>query len=222
MKSHSFLKVHETAVEKILSTMKPSGTVWGVFQQWVAWLTLSLALMALLIIWMKPLPDLDCMGLRQWSYIVFCILGSAYCAWGSIASSLPSFEPKTRHKVAVPILFSILFLLPFLLFPFKSAGLSLFEVIQQGWACFKCVSIVSLFPYVILGFLVSRNASFHAGWSGAWAGLSAFLLSSATAQIHCQIWESGHMVTAHILPIALIVFFSVLIGFWWFSRWVRL
>ncbi len=55
---------------------------------------------------------------------------------------------------------------------------------QMRAACFKAIFWIGVVPWILLGWQLSRNASFGAKRTGAWSGVSAFLLGSLVTLMH--------------------------------------
>ncbi len=216
-------QVHGELVDQILSRTAPAERVWPAWIQWLAWLGLSLACMAVLLLKMGVLNNWGLLY-RQMPPVAFlgtALLGSALAAWEAITSSLPGRQTGGRFRIFSFLVLLALLLIPFLFFVRGAEGLDLMAACRNGWGCIQAASLAGLLPWVFLGFILSKNASFHPGWTGAWSGLSAFLLGAVTIQIHCPDWEMGHMVFAHLLPVAFFAFLTTFAGAFWFSRWKR-
>ena len=91
-------------------------------------------------------------------------------------------------------------------------------ILNNGWD-FSLVFLVGLVPWSVLGFRLSKNAVFNPTITGAWSGLSAFLLATCTLYICCPCGSLGHMFVSHLLPVVAGTFLCALAGAFWFSRW---
>ena len=109
--------------------------------------------------------------------------------------------------------------MPFLFFDRGDFSQVLHQDMAEGWFCFRTVAIVAVPSWIVLGWLASRNASFRPGWTGAWLGVSAFLLGTGTIQMHCARWETCHMFMDHMLPMVLLLALPIWVGSFWFARW---
>jgi hypothetical protein len=114
-----------------------------------------------------------------------------------------------------------LFTIPFLFFARDSLKAVLDHDMASGWFCFRTVILIALPSWALLGWRASRNASFSPGWTGAWLGISAFLLGTGIVQAHCSHWECCHVLVNHLFPLAAFIFLPIWIGSHWFSRWNR-
>jgi hypothetical protein len=114
-----------------------------------------------------------------------------------------------------------LFSMPFLFFGEDSLSRVWVQNNEDGWFCFRTVVLVAIPSWILLGWMASRNASFHPGWTGAWLGASALLLGAGTIQLHCARWETCHMLVDHLLPLLVFIFIPIWIGSYWFSRWKK-
>jgi hypothetical protein len=214
-------KFHQELVDQILSRPLPAQKVWPASVQWLVWAALSGFCMGVLLIKMKIYNDVDKVlsQMPSLSFLALAFLGSALAAWEAIASSMPGRKTPKAYRILSLGTLAVLFAIPFLFFARGQSGMNLMAACVDGWACIRAVSIIGLFPWVILGWILSRNASFQPFWTGAWSGLSAFLMAAATVQFHCPNWETGHMIFAHLLPVAFLTFLTTFLGSFWFSRW---
>jgi len=212
------------AIEKLLADAKPFKPAWPIYLQWSLWLALSVLTVALALSFIGARFELVGHLMDEPSAAVFLglvFLGSALSAWAGIASSMPGEEPRRAAKVVAGLFLLFLFAMPFLFFGRDPLGGVLDRDMAEGWFCFRTVAIVAIPSWVVLGLLASRNASFRPGWTGAWLGVSSFLLGTGTIQMHCARWESCHMFIDHMLPMVLLIALPVWIGSFWFSRWKK-
>jgi len=216
-------ETHRRLVEKLASEAKAVKPMPGVFQQWLVWLTFALlaAGVALSLIgpqfeWMEKLTDPSSAGFL---FLAFAL--SAFTAWMGIASSMPDHQPRSGPRVFAGVLVLFLFSMPFLFFGRDTLSQVFALNAADGWFCARTVVLVALPSWVVLGWMASRNASFHPGWTGAWLGASAFLLGTGTIQLHCAHWETCHMLVDHLLPMLVLIFLPIWIGAYWFSRWSK-
>ena len=215
--------IQRRTAEKLLLDTKPYQPVPSVLFQWLAWMALALVIVVLTILIIKPQQDF-LEKLRLLPNAVFMLLvfvGSALAAWGGISSSMPGREPGSVEKSLLIGIVLSLFVIPFLFFTPDTMAEVWSHSMASGWFCFRTVFLVALPSWILLGWMVSRNASFAPAWTGAWLGVSAFLLGTGTIQIHCEHWESYHMVVDHLLPLILLIFLPIWIGSFWFSRWKK-
>jgi len=139
-----------------------------------------------------------------------------------VASSIPGRQTSRLHLVLLAVFLAAVIILPFVFFIPK--GEEIFEmddIVKCGPDCFKAIALIGVVPWILLGWRLSRNASFSAKWTGAWSGVSAFLLGSLVTLMHCGYWEAGHMVAVHLLTVAFFSFLTTWLGAMWFSRWKK-
>jgi hypothetical protein len=156
------------------------------------------------------------------AYLAALFLGAALAAWQAVASSIPGRKTGRAQAVLLVVFLAAVLGLPFLLF--VPQGEEIFEIediLKCGPDCFKAIALIGVLPWILLGWKLSRNAAFSAKWTGAWSGVSAFLLGSLVTLIHCGYWEAGHMVAVHLLTVAFFSFLATGVGAWWFSRWKK-
>src|ERR1700679_714126 len=92
---------------------------------------------------------------------------------------------------------------------------------ESRWVFCRTGVIVAISFSVMLASMVPRNASFHPGWTGAWLGISAFLLGTGTIQTHCTHWETTHILINHLLPMGLFIVIPIWLGSHWLARWKK-
>ena len=171
-------------VERLVADTKPTKPVPSVLQQLMIWLGFSLVVVVVSLyligpqfeIWEK-LTDLSSGG-----FLLLAFTLSALTAWMGIASSMPDHRPHPAPRIIVAL--CVLFPLQHALFVLRP-GQPLPGLGPQygGWMVLRADRVLVAFPsWVMLGWMASRNASFHPGWTGAWLGVSAFLLGTGTIQ----------------------------------------
>jgi len=223
----SYLKkldgVQRRAAEKLLSDTKPYKPVPSVWSQWLGWLAISAVIVTFTILLIKPQPQLlEKLSLLPNAFFMLLVfIGSALAAWGGIASSIPGNEPGAREKTLLIAVLLGLFVVPFLFFTPDTMQEVWSHSMASGWFCFRTVILVAIPSWILMGWMVSRNASFAPAWTGAWLGVSAFLLGTGTIQLHCEHWETYHMVVDHLLPLILFIFIPIWVGAFWFARWKK-
>jgi hypothetical protein len=114
-----------------------------------------------------------------------------------------------------------LFTVPIVFFPMPVGGFDLVSSFRICCGCIYIGALVGVVPWLGLGLLLARNASFHPGWTGAWAGVSAFLLGAGAIQLHCPAWDMEHVMLGHLFPVALMTVAAAWVGTGWFSKWRR-
>jgi hypothetical protein len=220
-KSKNMGRLHDQLVDRLASGVAPVKRVPSALQQWLLWMVLSLAVMGLFLV-MIHVQNNAAQVFRQMpplGFVLIAFAGAALAAWEAIASSMPGRQPR-RSTVAFSLaVLAVLVAFPFVFFYPAGEKFDLVGAFLSGSECAKHVWMVGLLPWALMGWILSRNASFHPGWTGAWSGASAFLMGTVTVQIHCSSWDACHMLAAHLLPVALMTFLSTFLGAFWFSRW---
>jgi hypothetical protein len=213
-------QLHWDMVEKLVQEAGPVQCVPAASTQWLSWLALSLVAMTAVVLLLHS-------GAEFWKELihsgsVFFILltlgGAALAAWGAILSSLPGRCCKT-WRLPMALILVCLAVVLFFFFPL-AAPIVDGCVLSEGWD-FYLVFLVGLVPWTVMGFRLSRNAAFHPVITGAWSGLSAFLLATCTLYICCPCGSIGHMFISHLLPVVVGTFLCALAGAFWFSRWEK-
>jgi hypothetical protein len=154
------------------------------------------------------------------AFILTAFAGASLAAWEAIASSVPGRQMgKCYHTLSVLVILA-LFCIPFIFFN-HPAQLDLVKSLQDGMGCAEGVSFSGLIPWIFIGWMLSRNASFRPIWTGLWSGVSAFLMGTITVQVHCPSWDMDHVLMAHILPAAVGTMLATLLGSFWFSSWKK-
>jgi hypothetical protein len=190
--------------------------------QWTLWLSLSGVSMGFFLASLGPQAAGEILGNGPAVlFLAAALLGSALAAWEAISSSFPGRQTGTLYRSAAVGLVLVLMAMPFLFFPVSPKGFDLMDCCSSGWSCIKGCCLLGFLPWVLMVFILSRNASLRPFWTGLWAGLSAFLLGAFAIQLHCPSWEAGHMFAAHLLPVAVLTFPAAWAGAFWFSRWRR-
>jgi hypothetical protein len=221
-KNKDLTRFHQDLVDGLLARagpVKPMASLWA---QWGLWVLVATALV-FLVLWMMKPAHLD-MSLQPaaMAYLIALFLGAALAAWQAVASSIPGRQTSRLHLVLLVLLLVAVIILPFVFFIPK--GEEIFEmddIVKCGPDCFKAIALIGVVPWILLGWRLSRNASFSAKWTGAWSGVSAFLLGSLVTLMHCGYWEAGHMVAVHLLTVAFFSFLTTWLGAMWFSRWKK-
>jgi hypothetical protein len=193
----------------------------GPLQQWLIWMGFALLAVVLTLSLIGPQFELaeKLADLASGGFLLLAFALSSLAAWMGIRSSLPDHQPQLWPRVLVGGLVLFLFSMPFLYFGKDSLAQVWALNAADGWFCARTVVLVAFPSWVVLGWMASRNASFRPGWTGAWLGVSAFLLGSGTIQLHCSHWETCHMLVDHLLPMLVLIFLPIWAGSYWFSRW---
>ncbi len=207
--------------QRLAAEVRPVRPSPSVLRQWLVWLAFAVAVVGITLSLIGPQFEIV-EKLTDFSSGGFLLLAfglSAFCAWRGIASSKPDDPFRPAPLVIAGLLILFLFSMPFLFFERDSLGQVWALNQADGWFCVRTVLLVALPSWLMLGWMASRNASFHPGWTGAWLGASAFLLGTGTIQLHCAHWETCHMLVDHLLPMMVLIFMPIWIGSYWFSRW---
>jgi hypothetical protein len=210
-------------VEKLASEARPVKPAPSVTQQWLVWLGFSLLVVGVSLYLIGPQFEIEerLTEISSGGFLLLAFTLSAFCAWMGIASSKPDYIPRLAPRLFAGAWGLFLFSMPFLFFDKDNLSQVWAVNMEDGWFCARTVLLVALPSWVMLGWLASRNASFHPGWTGAWLGASAFLLGTGTIQLHCAHWETCHMLVDHLFPMLALIFLPIWIGSHWFSRWKK-
>ncbi len=210
-------------VERLAAEARPVKPAPSGVQQWFVWLGFALLVSGVSLYLIGPQFEIEerLADFSSGSFLLLAFALSAFCAWMGIASSKPDYEPRLAPRVFAAALLLYLFSMPFLFFDHDNLSQVWALNMADGWFCARTVLLVALPSWVMLGWMASRNASFHPGWTGAWLGTSAFLLGTGTIQLHCAHWETCHMLVDHLLPMLALIFLPIWIGGYWFSRWKK-
>ncbi|HVM33274.1 MAG TPA: NrsF family protein [bacterium] len=222
-KQKSIPQIHREMVRDLLSDRKPIVPMRSAWSQWSLWLSLSILMLALAMTLMKMEPDMDSLAkqMPSMTFIFLAFLGSALAAWEAIASSVPGRQTSPAYRWLASGVLAALFLFPILFFAPSPQHLNALRLFEEGHACLTNVSLLGLPPWLLLVFLVSRNAAFHPAWTGAWTGASAFLLGMMAVQMHCPNNQWSHVLMMHLLPVAVAMVLASWAGLWLFSRWKK-
>ncbi len=208
-------------VDQLVADNKPSKPAPSVLGQWLAWLGFSLVAVVFSLFLIGPQFEIMDRLTEPASggFLLLTFILAAFSAWVGIASSMPQYRPRWAPRMVAGFLILFLFAMPFLFFDRESlAGVVTLDM-ADGWFCARTVVWIALPTWLMLGWMASRNASFYPRWTGAWLGISAFLLGAGTIQLHCARWETCHMLMDHLLPMLLFIFLPIWIGGYWFARW---
>ena len=216
-------EAHRRLVERLVADARPVKPVPSVLQQWLVWLGFALLVVGATLSLIGPQFEImeKLTDPSSGGFLLLAFALSALMAWMGIASSMPDHNPRLATKLFTAVLLLFLFSMPFLFFSGDSLSQVWAHNIADGWFCARTVLLVAFPSWVMLGWMVSRNASFHPGWTGAWLGASAFLLGAGTIQLHCANWQTCHMLVDHLMPLLALNFIPIWIGSYWFSRWKR-
>jgi hypothetical protein len=215
--------IQRRTAEKLLAEAEPFKPVPSVLKQWVLWLGLAVTVAGVSLVILKPQDGFlgKLVQLPSGAFMILLLAGSALAAWNGIASSMPGEEPGPVSKGWMIGILAALVLIPVFFFTPDNLKGVLDHDNETGWFCFRTVVLVAIPSWVTLAWMVSRNASFHPGWTGAWLGISAFLLGTGTVQTHCTHWEWTHILVNHLLPMAVFIVLPIWIGSYWLSRWKK-
>ncbi len=221
MRTKGMAQVHDKLVDRIVSNAPPVKPVTSVFAQWSIWLALSTGVMVLFLVnfHLQTGADQILGQMPPLAFLITAYLGAALAAWEAVASSVPGRQTGKGYKVLSLLVLGALIFVPFAFFYPSGAVFDVWGSFVNGMECVQRVCLVGLLPWIYLGRRLSRNASFSPAWTGAWSGVSAFLLGTVTVQLHCPSWDARHMVSAHLLPVLFLIFFTTFIGSYWFGRW---
>ncbi len=219
-KNKDLTRFHQKLVNDLLAQtgpVKPMASPWA---QWGVWF-LTATVLVFLVLWVIKPTHLDAsMQPAAMGYLIALFLGAALAAWQAVASSIPGRNTSRLHLILLIVFLAAVIILPFVFFIPK--GEEIFEwddIVKCGPDCFKAIALIGIVPWILLGWKLSRNATFNVKWTGAWSGVSAFLLGSLVTLMHCGYWEAGHMVAVHLLTVAFFSFLTTWLGAMWFSRW---
>ncbi len=212
--------LHQSLVDQLTQSGAGSiGRVQNPLVQWLAWLGLTGLIMGGLIAGLKPRPDMaeNFQNPGFVLFVGFILLASAFSAWGAVLSGIPGRGLALWQKIFLGAALIGLVLVPWFLFPAAAADVDSGNLDDDY--CFPLVLAIGLLPWVILGLTLSKNASFRPAVTGLWSGTSAFLMASGALFVCCPCWTRSHLLTAHVLPVAVASFATALLGSYWFSRW---
>ncbi len=209
---------HHQLVEQVVADAKPAGMLLRPTAQWFLWLASSLFVMA--FFWMR-------MGIQSnlsqvmsqmppFLFIFSAFAGAGLAAWEAISSGVPGRQTGKVYRVLAVLVLIALVSIPFLFFAHSGP-----LVFTGDTGCVEGVSFTGLIPWIFMGWMLSRNASFNPWWTGLWSGVSAFLMGTITIQIHCPNWEMNHVLMGHLLPAVIGTMVVSLLGSVWFSRWKK-
>ncbi|HVM31717.1 MAG TPA: NrsF family protein [bacterium] len=211
------------AIENLLAQTRPVAPVEPVFRQWLLWLVLAGLMSGLVLAFLRPQADLwgQVLALPNGSFLILLFAGSALAAWNGIASSVPGEGPGKAAVVWMVAVLAALVAIPLFFFRPDHLKAVLDHDTATGFFCFRTVVLVALPSWILLAWMVSRNASVRPGLSGFWLGVSAFLLGTGIVQVHCSHWETTHVLVNHLLPLGIFIALPIWVGSYWFSRWER-
>jgi len=209
--------------ERLLAETKPFRPVPSVFKQWLLWLVLAALGSGLAVAILKPQEGLweHMLVLPSGSFLILLFIGSALAAWNGIATSMPGEEPGLAAVTWMIGILAALVAIPILFFAPDHLKAVLEHDTSTGFFCFRTVVLVAIPSWVMLAWMVSRNAAMKPGLTGLWLGISAFLLGTGAIQTHCTHWETTHVLVNHLLPLALFIALPIWIGSHWLSWWER-
>jgi hypothetical protein len=216
------MEFHNQIVDQVVREAKPMGLHLRPAVQWVLWLAASLLVMS--FFWMRMGMQANVSQVMQQMpplfFILFAFAGASLAAWEAIASSIPGRQTgKFYHALAVLVLIALVSI-PFIFFAHPSS-LDFGKTLVNGIGCAEGAVFSGLIPWIFMGWMISRNASFHPWWTGLWSGVSAFLMGTITIQIHCPSWDMDHVLMSHLLPAAVGTIAASLLGAFWFARWKK-
>ncbi|SRR5665213_245945 len=229
MKTHSTIKnkqtpmvFHHQLVEQMVHNAKPAGVLLRPTVQWILWLASSLMVMAFFWMRMGVQPDLSRV-MNQMPPLLFifsAFVGAALAAWEAVSSGIPGRQTGKFYRVLAILVLVALVSIPFLFFA-HADSLQWKRALVDDTGCVEGVSFSGLIPWIFMGWMLSRNASFNPLWTGVWSGVSAFLMGTITIQVHCPNWDMNHVLVAHLLPAAVGTIVVSLLGSFWFSQWKK-
>jgi len=213
---------HDQLVEQVVRGAKPAGMLLRPVVQWMLWFVSSLLVMA--FFWMRLGVQSNLSQVMDQMpplfFIVTAFAGAALAAWEAISSSVPGRQTGRFYRALAVLVLIALVSIPFIFFT-HSGPVDWSQALDHGTGCAEGVSFSGLIPWIFMGWMLSRNASFNPLWTGVWSGVSAFLMGTITIQIHCPNWDMDHVLMAHLLPAAVGTIVVSLLGSFWFSRWKK-
>jgi hypothetical protein len=222
-KNKDLTRFHQELVNSLLAQAGPVKPMTSPWAQWSLWILLATALVFLALWRMKPTHLDASVQPTAIGYLITLFLSAALAAWQAVVSSIPGRPSGSWQLVLLTVfLATIIIIFPFVFFVPKGEEIFEMDNIVKCWPdCFKAIFLIGILPWILLGWRLSQNASFNARWTGAWSGLSAFLLGSLVTLMRCGYWEAGHMLAVHLLTVAIFSFLTTWLGAMWFSRWKR-
>jgi hypothetical protein len=216
------VEFHDQLVEQVIQDAKPARFVLRPMTQWFLWLAASLLVMALF--WMRlGVQHNFSQVIEQMPpalFILTAFVGASLAAWEAIASSVPGRQASNLYLLSEVMILLVLVSIPFIFF-IQPGPMDMGKTVADGAGCAEGVAFSGLIPWIFMGWMLSRNASFHPWWTGLWSGVSAFLMGTITLQIHCPHWEMDHVLMVHLLPAAVGSIGASLLGSFWFARWKK-
>ncbi|HVM33272.1 MAG TPA: NrsF family protein [bacterium] len=218
----NLMKAHQRLVEELVQT-PPARLRRGLDPrvQWILWFGLMVLALAGLVLFLGPRPGLwlDIQKPGFGIFFALVLVGGALSAWGAILSGIPGRSMAAWQKAILGFALAGLVLSPFVFFPAVAPDVD-GSRLDDDW-CFPLVLAVGFLPWVGLGSILARNASFRPALTGVFSGTSAFLMASGALYLCCPCWTRGHILMAHLLPVALASFATAFLGSYWFSRWMK-
>jgi hypothetical protein len=216
------LAFHDRIVNQMVQDVKPASVLIRPAVQWVLWLAASLLVMV--FFWMRMGVQANVSQvMRQMPPLLFILsafAGASLAAWEAIASSIPGRQTGKAYRVLAMLVLAALASIPFIFFN-QPGPLDLGKALSNGMGCAEGATFSGLIPWIFMGWMLSRNATFHPWWTGLWSGVSAFLMGTITIQIHCPSWDMDHVLMTHLLPAAVGTITASLLGAFWFARWKK-
>ena len=171
-------QIHQSLVDQLTQT-PPENLKRGMdpLVQWALWFGLMILAMGSLVVFLRPRPGLltDIQNPGFGLFFALVLVGSALSAWRAVLSGIPGRGLALWQKIFLGAVLTALVLVPFIFFPAVSADVD-GSRLDDDW-CFPLVLAVGFLPWVGLGSILSKNASFSPGVTGVWSGASAFLMA---------------------------------------------
>ena len=210
--------IHEALVGRLTADLRPVPRLWRPTARLVVWLGLALVVLALAA----------ALGLREdlgpqlhrplyLLEIAALLVAGALAATAGLRAAVPGYGGERRRALfalTVGLLGTALLVGepgPNVLAP------AAFMTI--GARCAACVAMFGLLPWTALFIAIRRAAPLDGRVVGCYAGAAAFLVGAAAVRLACPIDEPVHLITTHVVPVALWTAVSALAGAGWLVRW---
>ena len=164
------MSFHHQLVEQIVRDTKPAKWLLRPMTQWFLWLVSSLMVMAMF--WMKMGVQAHLSQVMSQMppllFVVSAFAGASLAAWEAISSSVPGRQTGKFYRILAVLVLIALVAIPFIFFT-QPGPLDLEKAFMNGTGCIEGVSFSGLIPWIFMGWMLSRNASFNPWWTGAWS-----------------------------------------------------
>jgi hypothetical protein len=203
----------DAMLDRVVGKFDSTRRLWPVSARLSLWLALELAILTFVGL-TAPRPDLE----TQLGNLRYALELSTLLSMGTLAavlalrSAIPGREATRNELLMISTLAMVAVAL---VWGESQPPVRLDQFMQKGIKCVGCETLLAALPWFVLFWAVRRGTPLVAGTAGGLVGLAAFSFAFAATRLGCPIDSPLHLLTWHVLPIAVGTCVSALVGIAW-------